>query len=576
MISKRLIKSVPEAKGHIVKNVSFQIISLLNNIVIMWMLGSLLEGIYLQQDEQKLALRISVIVVATVIRFVCAFMASRASHEAGKSVKFILRERIYNKMLRLGNGYTKKLSTAEVVQVSVEGVDQLETYFGSYLPQFFYAMLGPVILFLAVSIMSLKIAFILFVCVPMIPISIVAVQKFAKKLLAKYWGEYTGLGDNFLENLQGLNTLKIYSADEYKHQQMNVQAERFRKITMRVLTMQLNSISVMDIIAYGGTALGIGISIVEFQKGAITLGQTFIIILLCADFFLPMRLLGSFFHIAMNGMAASKKIFTLLDMEEEIIGDAKITDANITLENVNFAYEKEKQILYNVNLRIQNKGIYSLVGESGCGKSTIANLLSGNVRAYEGSIKYGNEELSGIIHDNILKSITVVGLGSYIFKGSVRDNLLMGNKKATDQELWNALESVKLKEYMEAQNGLDTSIQEKGSNLSGGQCQRLALSRALLHNTDVYIFDEATSNIDVESENEIMSVIRELGEKKTVLLISHRLANVVDSKEIFVLEKGRLVESGSHLELLDNKNTYYKLWDAQSALENICEGGSHE
>lgn len=577
MISKRLIKAVPEAKNHIITNVYYQMISLVNNIVIMWALGRMLEGVYTASlSTQQITVNTIIIAVAILVRFACAMLASRASHHAAKSVKFILREKIYNKMLRIGNGYTKKISTAEVVQVTVEGVDQLETYFGSYLPQFFYAMLGPIVLFVAVATMSLKIAVILFLCVPMIPISIIAVQKFAKKLLAKYWGEYTGLGDNFLENLQGLNTLKIYSADEHKHQEMNVQAERFRKITMRVLTMQLNSISVMDIIAYGGTALGIGFSIIEFGDGNITLSQAFVIILLCADFFLPMRLLGSFFHIAMNGMAASKKIFTLLDMEEDEEGTGEITDNSIIIKDLNFAYEEDKEILHNINLNIPCQGVYSLVGESGCGKSTIAGLLAGNLTSYTGSISYGEQELNEVSHANILNAVTVVGLGSYIFKGTLRDNLLMGNKEATDEQLWEALDSVNLKEYMQSQQGLDTFIKEKGSNLSGGQCQRLALSRALLHNTSVYIFDEATSNIDVESENEIMEVIEKLGQVKTVLLISHRLANVVNSREIFVLEKGELKESGTHQQLIENEGVYNELWNTQSALENICGGGQNE
>lgn len=577
MISKRLIKSVPEAKGHIIENVYYQIISLVNNIVIMWTLGRMLQGVYTWNMTQKdIMINSLVIIGAIFVRFICAILASRASHNAAKSVKFILREKIYNKMLRLGNGYTKKISTAEVVQVAVEGVDQLETYFGSYLPQFFYAMLGPIVLFIAVSTMSVKIAIILFLCVPMIPISIIAVQKFAKKLLAKYWGVYTGLGDNFLENLQGLNTLKIYSADEHKHKEMNVQAEKFRKITMRVLTMQLNSISVMDIIAYGGTALGIGVSIIEFNKGAISLAQAFVIILLCADFFLPMRLLGSFFHIAMNGMAASKKIFKLLDMDEEVDGIGEITESNITMEAVSFAYEEEQQILHDISLHIPSTGVYSLVGESGCGKSTIASLLCGNITDYTGSIRYGSQELNEVSHSKVLEAITVVGLGSYIFKGTVRDNLLMGNKNATDEQLWEALESVNLKEYMENQDGLDTLVKERGSNLSGGQCQRLSLSRALLHNTPVYIFDEATSNIDVESENDIMKVIERLGEVKTVLLISHRLANVVNSKNIFVLEQGVLKETGTHSELLNQNGVYHKLWNTQSELENICGGNNHE
>lgn len=589
MISKKLINQVPEAKVHIKRSVLFQLISLIANIFIMILLGIVLEEVYgsvvsynqansltvvknfgILNHPTNLFLCIAFLLGAIGLRFVCVLITTKESYKASKSVKLVLREKIYKKMLKVGSGYTKKLSTSEVLQVTGEGVDQLEVYFGSYLPQFFYAMTAPIILFIVVSFFSIKTAILLFLCVPLIPISIIAVQKFAKKLLAKYWGEYTGLGDDFLENLQGLNTLKIYGADEMKHKQMNIQAERFRKITMRVLTMQLNSISVMDIIAYGGTAVGIMMALLELQKGNLSIAGTLTIILLCSDFFLPMRLLGSYFHVAMNGMAASKKIFALLELEEEIAGTKEITNHEINVTNLSYSYEDTKAI-DKLTFETENKGVYALVGESGCGKSTIAGILSGNLRSYEGEISIGKTPLNQVAHEEVLNHLTLIGLGSYLFKGTVEENLRMAKKSASENELWEALELVNLDSFMKSQKGLQTLLTEGGKNLSGGQCQRLAMARALLHDTPIYIFDESTSNIDIESENDIMNAMKKLGEQKLVLLISHRLANVVDCKKIFVISKGKVVEEGIHNQLLANKKEYTKLWNTQWNLEHLIE-----
>ncbi|MFI3177823.1 MAG: ABC transporter ATP-binding protein/permease, partial [Eubacteriales bacterium] len=419
-------------------------------------------------------------------------------------------------------------------------------------------------------------AVVLLCCVPLIPISIILVQKVAKKLLHKYWGEYTQLGDSFLENLQGLSTLKIYQADEYKHQEMNQQAERFRKITMRVLTMQLNSISVMDIIAYGGTALGVTCSVLAYGNDAITFAEAIVIILLCSDFFLPMRLLGSFFHIAMNGMAASKKMFTLLELEVEEEKKEFIEDTDIVMRNLGFQYEDGEVVLSGIDMDIAQNSMISIVGESGCGKSTMAGIIAGVLRGYTGYAKIGGKEVAAINQENLLENITVIGLGSYIFKGSVRENLLMGNPDASDARLWQGLEQVNLKQFIQEQEGLDTMLMERGENLSGGQCQRLALARALLHDSRIYIFDESTSNIDVESENEIMELIQELRHSKTIILISHRLANVVTSDTIYVLANGELKEQGTHADLLASDGTYATLWNAQMELELVREGGAYE
>ncbi len=452
--------------------------------------------------------------------------------------------------------------------MSVEGVEQLETYFGNFLPQFFYSMISPIILFFVMFFINVKIAVILFICVPLIPISIVVIQKFAKKLLAKYWGEYLGLGDSFLENLQGLNTLKIYSFDEYKHKQMNKQAERFRIVTMKVLSMQLNSIIVMDIVAYGGAALGIIFALLEFSLGSIGYTGFFTIILLCADFFLPLRILGSFFHIAMNGVAASKKIFTLLDLDIKDEKTKNVKGSDIIIKNLCFSYE-EKHILKNISINIPKNSFVSIVGKSGCGKSTIASILTGENENYTGEAKIGGIELREINKASLAKHITLVSTNSYIFKGSIKENLKMARENATEEEMWSALEKVNLSQFLRSEQGLDTLLLEKGSNLSGGQCQRLAIARGLLHDSDIYIFDEATSNIDVESENDIMRVIKNLALSKSIVLISHRLANVVNSDMIYLLKEGCIKEKGSHKEALAEKGYYYELWKAQQKLENV-------
>ena len=581
MINKRLIGTVSESKRYIAGNVILQWCSLAANIVMMGSITSLLAALYAGTAGKEQLIRTVIAAVAAVaVRFACAAGASRMSFLSSKAVKRVLREKIYQKLLRLGVSYKEQVKTSEVVQVAVEGVDQLETYFGAYLPQFFYAMLAPLTLFVCLCFVNVPSAIVLLVCVPMIPIAIAAVQTWAKKLLSRYWGQYTALGDTFLENLQGLTTLKIYQADEFKNQEMNKEAEKFRRITMKVLTMQLNSITIMDLIAYGGAALGIIMAATQYAAGHVTLAGCLLIILLAADFFIPMRQLGSFFHIAMNGMAASDKIFRLLDLPEGAAGEAgrcsagtagkpvACPDGDIVCRDVRFAYEADREILHGVNMAFPKGSFTSLVGESGCGKSTVAAILMGRNKRYAGSVTVGGAELADIDEDSLMRSFTYISHQSYLFKGTVRENLLMGKPQATEQELWAVLRQTNLEDFLRSEQGLDTPVAEKGGNLSGGQCQRLALARALLHDSPVYIFDEATSNIDVESENDIMREIHTLARTKTVILISHRLANVTASDNIYVMESGNVVESGTHRELLGKDGVYAKLWDAQQSLEN--------
>lgn len=571
MIKTRLIKLLSHAGKYIVYNVLWQWFALLCQIAVVFSITALLEGAVTGNLQTQDMVRTAVVfAAAALIRFGCDKGAAHASFAASVDVKRILREKIYDKLLRLGASYREQTATSEVVQMAAEGVEQLETYFGRYLPQLFYSLLAPVTLFAVLSFVSLKASVVLLICVPLIPISIVAVQKFAKRLLSRYWGVYTGLGDSFLENLQGLTTLKIYQADGQKAEEMDQEAERFRNITMKVLTMQLNSTSVMDIVAYGGAAAGMIVAVSEYLSGTLSFAGALTIILLASEFFIPLRLLGSFFHIAMNGMAASDKIFRLLDLPEPEKG-TKEPDGNsldVDFENVSFSYEEDRQILKEISFRIPAGSMVSLVGESGCGKSTAAAVLMGRNRGYQGSVRLGGVELSEVSEESLMKSVTRVAHNSYLFKGTVEENLRMGKPDANRQEMIAVLRKVNLWGFLEAQEGLDTKIQEKGSNFSGGQCQRLALARALLHDTPVYIFDEATSNIDVESEEMIMEVIRELAKTRTVLLISHRLANVVTSDCIYMMVQGEIREAGTHQELMQKDGSYQKLFESQQKLEN--------
>lgn len=575
MINKRLIGTVKESKKYIAGNVICQWVSLAANIVMMGAVASLLQRLWEGSANGRCIVGTAALAAAVVlIRFLCAIVASRMGYLSSRAVKKTLRDMIYRKLLRLGTAYQEQVQTSEVVQVAVEGVDQLETYFGAYLPQFFYAILAPLTLFIVLSFVSFPAAVVLLICVPLIPVTIVAVQRWAKKLLAKYWGQYTALGDTFLENLQGLTTTKIYQSDAFKHQEMNEQSEHFRKITMKVLTMQLNSITIMDLIAYGGAALGVILAATQFQAGHVSLAGCLMIILLAADFFLPMRMLGSFFHIAMNGMAASDKIFKLLDLPEREPQHGQVPeDHTIALRGVRFGYDPEREILHGVDMLFPKGSFTAIVGESGCGKSTIASLLMGRNRGCTGEMTVGGVPLNTIAEEELMRSFTYISHQSYLFKGTVRDNLLMAAPDATDDMLWAALEQVHLAAFLRSESGLDTPLNEKASNLSGGQCQRLALARALLHDSPVYIFDEATSNIDVESENDIMAQIHALARTKTVILISHRLANVVKADTIYVLDKGSIVEHGTHETLLARHAAYAQLWNAQQELEHYTQGG---
>ena len=571
MFDKRLMKLCPESRRYIIGNIVLQWLELCLNAVMILLIATAVQRLYDKTwTLTDLAVPLAIIAATVVLRFFTTKGATRMSYLASRTVKRVLREKIYNKLLRLGTTYREHVTTAALVQESVEGVDQLESYFGLYMPQFFYAFLAPISLFFLFGFGgSWTVATVLLVCVPLIPGAIVMVQKIAKRILSKYWGQYTQLGSTFLENLQGMTTLKTYRADAFKNEQMNEESEHFRKVTMAVLTMQLNSVTIMDFVAYGGAALGILLATLAFTKGELTLASCVFMILLSADFFLPMRRLGSYFHVAMNGMAASDKIFQFLGEAEPKTRTETVTGTAIDVKDVRFSYDGEREVLHGVSLTVPENAYIGIVGESGCGKSTIAQLLMGRHTVTEGSITIGAKPIGSIEEGELMRAITYIGFGSVFFKGTVRENLLLAKPDASDDALWKALDDCSLKAFFIADKGLDTPLLENASNLSGGQKQRLALARAILHDSPVLIFDEATSNIDVESEEMILNRIRTLAKQKTVIMISHRLANVINADRIYCMADGEIKENGTHTELLQRGGVYATLWETQQALENF-------
>ena len=576
MFNKRLLSVCDSSKKWIGLTVLMNWISIICNIALILFIGTTIDKLMSGNLELNM-MSTSIFIVAMLgIRFVANFLSTKFSLHSSSEVKKTLRSTIYEKLLSLGVNYTNTISTSSTVQIAVDGVEQLEIYFGRFMPQLFYSVIAPLTLFAVMSFISFKTAIVLLICVPLIPLTIMAVMKIAKKLLSKYWGVYTDLGDSFLENLQGLTTLKIFDIDEDKNKEMNDNAEHFRKITMKVLSMQLNSITIMDLIAYGGSAIGILIAISEFRAGFLTAGQVLIIILLSAEFFIPMRLLGSFFHVAMNGISASERMFKLLDTEVEEIKALdkkeinKLNNMNIELKNVDFSYDKERKVLENINVKIENNKMVALVGESGCGKSTITNLLLKQYKVDNGEILLNGLNLNDIPFDILTKKVGFINHNAYVFNGTIEENIRIGKNNATNEEIYNALKKANLYEFViSLPNKLKTNVGEGGSLLSGGQKQRLALARTIITNPEIYIFDEATSNIDVESEEKVWESIYKLSKNKTVIVISHRLANVVNADLIYVLDKGHIVESGKHKELLMKKGKYHELVTHQQNLENI-------
>lgn len=578
MMDKRLLSLVPGAMGHVVACVVWQLVSLVGSMGIVYVIAAVASAL-LAGTEADIALLACIGALGAVAKGVADRLAGSQAWLASADVRRIMRRRMLEKVQDIGESYVDAVPTAEVVQLAVEGAEQLETYFGRYLPQLFFSVVAPLVLFVALMPVSQLAAVVLLACVPLIPVVIVVIQRIARRILGEYWDEYAHLADNFLENLQGLSTLKVYQADAARHERMNEEAEHFRRVTMKVLHMQLNSIIVMDIVALGGAAAGISVALTQLASGQVDLGGCVTVILLSAEFFIPMRRLGSYFHVAMNGMAAARRIFMLLDLEEPdadagtvprdqtiVMGD------HLSMQSVSFGYTDEVEVLHDVTLDIPVVGLTAIVGESGSGKSTVARLLSGKEDGYRGSVLVGGKQMRSIERDAVRAYVTTVDSRSYLFGGTVRENLLLALPDATDDEMWEALDTCSLGAYLRDQDGLDTQVGVEGSALSGGQRQRLALARALLKPSTVYILDEATSNVDVESEDAIMGAVRQIARLRSVVVISHRLASVAGAQRIYVMDGGRVVGLGTHEELLAGCPRYRELWEAQAALERYSAG----
>lgn len=571
MIDKNLLRLLGDNKKYIFYTVGLMVLGLFANVgitaSICWAIN-----LAIHYDEYSGGATIFLwpavcAVICIIVRYTASRLVGDLKDTLGRKAKKDLRERVYNKIVKLGVRSTDGMSMAGLTQVSMEGVEQLDLYYSSYIPQFFYAMLAPFILFGITVWIEWRVAVVLLCCVPLIPVSIIAVSKYAKKIFAKYWGKYTSMGDSFLDSVQGLKELKIFKADETQHTKMNETSEDFRKITMKVLVMQLASTTIMDLVAYGGAGIGIAMAILSVIKWELAPIAALFLILVAVDFFLPLRAFGSAFHVAMNGASAGKKILSLLEQPDPVWGEETVTDTEIKVENVTFSYDGKRDVLKNVSMTFPKTGMTAIVGESGCGKSTVVNMLFGAFRPKGGAVTVGGKELESLSRESYYSHLAVVSYNTYIFNETVRANFMLANKAVTDEEIYGALEKVNLADFIRENGGLDKVITEDAANISGGQKQRLALAVNLVTHKDIYVFDEATSNIDIESEAIIMANIKALSREKAVIVISHRLANVTPADLIYYMESGELKESGTHRELMERNSGYAKLYTTQKNLE---------
>lgn len=568
MFDKDLIKLIGPNKKYVVYTVMFMMLGMLANIGIT---ASICLALYYVMENRPVAMLVYpavAAVVAILIRYVAARRTGTLKDVLGRSVKKDLRDRTYRKILKLGVKSTDDMSMAGLTQVAMEGIEQLDLYYSTYLPQFFFSMTAPLVLFGVCVWIDWRTSLVLLACVPLIPVSIVAVSKYAKKIFAKYWGKYTSMGDGFLDSVQGLKELKIFQADAARQNKMNRNAEEFRKITMKVLVMQLASTTIMDLVAFGGAGAGIALAVTGLMKGWLLPAAALFLILVAVEFFLPLRALGSAFHVAMNGASAGKKIVALLNAEDPVWGTRTAEGEGLCLQNVTFSYDGRREVLKDVTMSFMAKGMTAIVGESGCGKSTVINLLIGARHPQRGAVLLGGDDIACLSRESYYARLAAVSYNTYLFNDTVRKNFELAKRDVTDGEIYAALQKVNLADFVRENGGLDKVITEDAGNISGGQKQRLSLAVNLVADKDIYLFDEATSNIDVESEAIIMHNIKEMSKKKSVVVISHRLANVVPADKIYFMREGAVTESGSHAELIGRKGDYAKLFEAQKLLED--------
>ena len=571
MLDKRLLELIGRDKKYIVYAVLLNVCSMLVNTLITAGVCYAVYLVYSNARDIRYLYPALTIVLGALARYALMRALGECTSGLGGSVKRELRDKTYDKIMRLGVRSSGDMSVAGLTQISLEGVEQLDTYYSQYLPQFFYSMAAPVLLFAICAPIDWKTALVLLACVPLIPVSIVAVSKYAKKVFAKYWGRYTSMGDSFLDSVQGLKELKIFGADGARHKQMNESSEEFRKITMKVLVMQLMSTTIMDLVAYGGAGAGIALAVWAGVNG-LEPAKVLFLTLVAAEFFLPLRALGSAFHVAMNGASAGRKILELLSLPEPVWGDKKAESASLELKRVTFSYAQGKEVLKDIDMYFPEKSLTAIVGESGSGKSTCVSLLMGAIRADKGEVLVGGTPIGELDRADYYSHLGIVSYNTYIFNDSVRNNFLAYAPSATNEEMYKALEEVALDKFIREEGGLDKVISEDGVNISGGQRQRLALAVNLLADKSVYIFDEATSNIDGESEALIMRGVKKLSRRAAVVLISHRMANVTCADNIYVLDGGKVAESGTHEELMEKGGVYAGLYKTQKALEEGGEG----
>lgn len=603
MVDKRLFSLVPGVRGLVVGKIICLWIGLLADIALAGTVTVLVASLFPQASVHGALQSIGVsgpagfmlIAIATLaiaaVRFLAHHFATRLGTETAERVKLGLRSELYRKMLRLGPSYAQRTRTADVVQLTGEGVDQIQSFFELFLPQLGFAILAPLTLFAAIAPLNMPTAVVLLVCAPLIIVIVGAIAMTTAKTFKKYWGKYTDMGSVFLDSLQGLETLKTFDADARAAEQMDRNAEDFRVMTMRVLQIQLRSLTAMDVVAYGGAAAGIGTALWQyvhqghtaftsstpflhvFNGPTLGVAAVLFVILVSVDFFLPLRQLGSYFHVAMNGMTSTKRIFALLDEPDRAYGDRQLPQGvlDVTTRDLGFTYaESARPALHDVTLTMPARSLTAIVGESGSGKSTLAALIAGELEVYDGALRIGNVELRELSEHALTGAVSIVGARSHLFAGTLRDNLLMARPGASESELRDALARAHVLDMVDTHlQGLDMRIEQDAANLSGGQRQRVAVARALLHDAPIMIFDEATSSVDAESERLIMRTVHELAERKTVILVTHRLADAVDASAIAVFDHGACVETGTHAELMAQGGQYATMFRAQASVEQV-------